>query len=281
MDPADDDPILVAARELDAELYDPTPTWQPYTYEPEPVPFVPKKRRNPLVGIALSTLVLGGGVAVLLAAAGLASASAATLGALGLIIVGGALVLSRPLGGARVLIPVGAVLFLMATVSGGGDFGDVDGFGGDFSVAPTLLDAPDGRTDYNFGGGAALIDLSSAEVVGTQTVVARMGGGELTILVPDDVKIIANAGAAGGDVNLFGRSSSGFAPSDQVTLNNDATGGTLIIDAQILGGELTLREVPRAVEASEFPADRQSTEIPDAPDAPEPPTAPILEETGS
>ena len=93
---------------------------------------------------------------------------------------------------------------------------------------------------YELGIGDLRVDLSGIGPVTTEThVQAKVGVGELEIIVPPDVSVSVDARAKAGEVNVLSRHDDGR--NAQVSTGS---GGLLVIDAEIGAGEI---DVIRAV----------------------------------
>ena len=200
------------------------PAYEPPDYSTFVAESWQHRPRRGSFGITFGVLVVFGGVLGLLAAAGVhipwTIALAVGAVAIGFGIVSGA-VLGRRVGGLAFLglLLAGAAVFA-STVHlhlGGGV--------GNRTYAPLSMPRP----NYRLGIGELDLNLSQVTLAGAQTVVtARVGIGNLRVIVPNDVsvRIIGHAGI--GDVNLLGHDSNGGSTDETVSIPGGASKARLI-----------------------------------------------------
>jgi hypothetical protein len=199
-----------------------------------------RRRRGGTFGITFGVLVVAGGILGLLAAAGVHIPWAVVIAigavAFGFGIVCGA-ILGRRVGGMAFLglVLVGAAL-LASTVHlhlGGGV--------GNRTYVP--IAAP--RSDYRLGIGDLQVDLSKASLTAPQTQVnARVGIGNVDVIVPKgvSVRVIGHSGA--GDVKLLGHDSNGHDVDQTVSAPGGVGTPKLVINARAdIGRVLVTRSV--------------------------------------
>jgi phage shock protein PspC (stress-responsive transcriptional regulator) len=194
----DIDPLLVEAAKLDP-MAGATPTatmWPPSPALTTPVRVRPRPFLTP---VTISLLLLGAGVA------GLVGMSLQTFLALALLGVGAVMLLGSRWGRARGLLAVGLLLTAAATATSVTDVSFAGGMG-DRTYHPTAVAQ---IRPYRLGLGELTIDLSDIELTGTETVKARVGVGSLTVLVPSDIRVVADTHVGLGQVTAFGRSQDG------------------------------------------------------------------------
>ena len=105
---------------------------------------------------------------------------------------------------------------------------------GSRNVAPQS--AADLKPTYELGIGDLRLDLSDIGPVTAQThVLAKVGLGELRIVVPRDLSVTATASAKAGDVYVFGRHDDGR--HAKATAGSD---GKLTIDAKVGAGRIDI-----------------------------------------
>jgi len=100
------------------------------------------------------------------------------------------------------------------------------------------------RDAYHLGVGELVLDLRGLdgdEIAGRLPVDVSLVMGELTVLVPDDVTVEVEARAAGGEVDLFGRLTSGTALDVELRRTAELADGVLVVDARIGLGTVTVR----------------------------------------
>jgi phage shock protein PspC (stress-responsive transcriptional regulator) len=95
---------------------------------------------------------------------------------------------------------------------------------------------------YELGVGSLRIDLSDVRFpIGQKRVVADLGIGRITIIVPDDVSVRVDADAGRGEVQVFDRTDDGWHPAviDTHLVGNGAP--RLLIDAHVGTGKVEVR----------------------------------------
>ena len=180
-------------------------------------------------GITFGVLVITGGVLGLLATAGVhipwAIALAVGAVAIGFGILSGA-VLGRRVGGLAFLglLLAGAAVFA-STVHlhlGGGV--------GNRAYAPVSTPRP----NYRLGIGELDLNLSQVRLAGSQTVVnARVGIGNLHVIVPKGVSVRITGHAGVGDVNLLGHDANGGSTNETVSIPGSVSSPELVVHANV------------------------------------------------
>lgn len=144
----------------------------------------------------------------------------------GVIAIGGLLVLSAPLGGARILVPFGLLLAFLAGGAAATDL-TLEGGVGDHLEHPAVLGA--GTTSYHLAAGRLMVDLRDAELPpGVTTVKADVGFGQLVVRAPQGVPVELEGHASAGEVEVLGSDDDGFDARRTVALPGD-TGETRIL----------------------------------------------------
>jgi len=188
----------------------------------------PPSRVTPAtLGVAL---VAGGSVA-LLSGLGVDGATLARALAIGLLVIGIGLVIGAFIGRGGGLMGTGFVLapLVLVTTLAGPTYDEMrsivvgeDGItatdpdaGVDAGVEERPLDLASVRDTYTFGVGRITLDLSAidtAELIaaGTTRITVELGVGDLRVILPDDVTIIANVELGIGQIELSGRTSGGL-----------------------------------------------------------------------
>jgi phage shock protein PspC (stress-responsive transcriptional regulator) len=206
----------------------PAPGWPP------PAP----RQRSRLGGITVSVLLLVAGIAALLDVTGVVDVTAQGILATLLVGLGAALVVGAWYGRARGLIPAGVLLSLLLAAVTAIDVPVTGGVGERFWQPESVERL---EPSYELGIGDAALDLSALELTeGTRHVRARLGIGELRIVVPDGVEVAVDAHAGAGSITVFGRERNG------TNVDLAQSGGAaplLLIDAEVGLGELTVRRV--------------------------------------
>jgi phage shock protein PspC (stress-responsive transcriptional regulator) len=109
--------------------------------------------------------------------------------------------------------------------------GDGVGHRVEVPASPAELKSP-----YELGIGSLRVDLSEMGPVTNEThVQAKVGVGELRVIVPRDVSVSANAHAKAGDVHVLSRHDAGR--NAQVSTG---VGGLLVIDAEVGAGGIDI-----------------------------------------
>ena len=197
-----------------------------------------RERPWPLVGLGLAGVAL----AVLFTSA----MPAAGFGWVLVLIAGLAILWTYESGGAsrrsRVLVrwlvgvTVALIVAVVAAVSVAFAWFDVglgDGVG---SRVEAPASAAELKPAYELGIGDLKVDLSRIGPVTTEThVEAKVGVGELEIIVPRDASVEANAHAKAGEVYVLSRQDEGR--NAQVSTG---TGGLLVIDAKVGAGRIDI-----------------------------------------
>jgi hypothetical protein len=186
------DPLLAEAAALDpmAGTSATSTMWPPSP----PVAAARTRPRPFLTPVTLSLLLVGAGVAAL------TGVSLQTFLALALLGVGAVMLLGSRVGRARGLLAVGLVLAAAATAASVTDV-SLAGGTGDRTVRPISVTQ---AGPYRLGVGELTVDLTDLQFTGTRTVKARVGLGQLTILVPPDVDVVADTHVGLGQVRAFG-----------------------------------------------------------------------------
>jgi phage shock protein PspC (stress-responsive transcriptional regulator) len=202
-----------------------------------------KPPRGPVTAITLSVLLILGGLAWLVAAAGWVTVDAGVLTALALTIVGIGLVASAWIGRARGLIALGVVLALAV-----GAFAAIDvplrGDIGESTYRPVTAAGVHDR--YQMAIGRLEVDLRSADLARRRTeVLARVGIGRVVVRVPDDVRLVVHGHAGVGAVSLLGRDHGSCCPKDEHLVRRGVPGGgTLVLDTRVGVGAVEVTDAP-------------------------------------
>jgi len=207
------------------------PTW--------PVPPQRGRDRRPssvLVAVTLSLLAILAGVLALLGGTGTVDVPLGIGLALGLLVVGAALVVGAWRGRARWLVPLGVVLgvAVLATVA-------VDvplrGGIGDRSIRPRTVGEL--RSPYRLAAGNLEVDLGGLDLgARTETVTATLGAGDLQVVVPDGAEVIVDAHVGAGTMTVFGRQFDGADNGHHLVEPGREGGGRLILSVRTGFGDL-------------------------------------------
>ena len=200
----------------------------------------PERPKSHLGAITWSALLVLAGGAWLLDAAGLVDVNVGVVVALGLALVGAALVISTWLGRSRGLIALGIPLALVVGALGVVDVPLDGGIGNPTYRPPTLARV---ERSYELGIGDLSLDLRAVDFSGTRRHVdAQLGIGQLNVTVPDDVRVVVDGHVGAGSVSAFGRQSNECCPTDvHVVRPGVAGGGTLVLDAEVGAGNIRIK----------------------------------------
>ena len=115
---------------------------------------------------------------------------------------------------------------------------------GDRTIAPSAGGSL--ARDYRLGLGSLVVDLSDMELPeGTTTLEVSVLIGEVTVIVPEGVRVVGSARAAVGEVTAFGQTSEGLRPDVVLA---DGTGPRVLrlnVGAVVGSVEVTREEAPR------------------------------------
>lgn len=197
---------------------------------PTPSPAAPPRRpHSPLAGIVASVAVIAVGLLGLLDLAG-TPVSVSAYFAVPLTVIGAGLIVGAWFGHARQLIAFGAVLCVALGIATASE--ELGGASRSANWRPTSIEQLDSR--YTIGIGNAVLDLSLLDFAGySKSIEVSVDVGNLTIIVPPNVDVRAEAGVDVGDANVFGTEWSGIGQSTRTVTDNGADGPG--------GGELNIR----------------------------------------
>jgi hypothetical protein len=213
-------PSGASASDLTTELpLDDGSSWPPPP-PPPPAPSAPppgRKRRGGLGSLTGGLLLIGAGVIGLLLAAG-NSVEPSYVFAIGLLIVGAALVVSTWVGRSYVLIPIGVVLVGLMSVSTLIDV-PITGGVGEKNANPFVLS--DLKDDYHLGMGELRLDLThlTFERGTVHTIKATVGLGHVLVRVPRNVIAELHGHAGLGEVRFLDQHDGGIRIDRDTTLS--------------------------------------------------------------
>ena len=208
-------------------------------------------------------LLIGGGVVGLLHAAGVVSVSVPVFLAAALIFTGVALLVSAWTGGTGGLIAVAVVLTVALAVATVVRTPFTGGWGDQRWVPSSLAEV---RSSYRHGGGHLVIDLSRVTFpTEGQSVHARLGVGDLKVILPMRGRVAVDAHAGVGDLRLVGHHQDGLDVDDSAVSGNGDE-GSLRLRIDVGAGQV---EVVRAEDV--YPPPFQPT-VPNPPTPQSPPT---------
>jgi phage shock protein PspC (stress-responsive transcriptional regulator)/predicted membrane protein len=209
---------------------DPPPPPPPIPVPAAPLP--PKPPREPRPPSILGRITVAVGFITLGVLAFIDNVGAADidfrhyLGA-AMTVIGLGLLVGSLFGRARGLIVVGVIMVPALLVS---PVADMDFGANDIRYAPTSV--ADIQPEYELDLGSMMLDLRDVDFEGADVVVnARIGLGELVVIVPDDVAVQAYGEVGMGSVDVLGSSSGGIG---EIALDRSAPGevGSITVDAR-------------------------------------------------
>jgi len=212
----------------------------------------PARREPSLLGRAVvGAAALAVGIALLLDNTDVLNVTPKGVVAVLLLIVGTGLVIGTWIGRARWLIIPGLVLtLLLALLAILPDWQLGDGAGERLWQPRSLSQV---RSDYRLGAGELLIDLSEVEFAGrSRNMEARVGFGELIVIVPKDITVDVEARVGAGEADLFRRTQSGLGVNDELRETGERGAGRLDVDAQVGFGQITIRRAGDTADLNEF-----------------------------
>lgn len=173
-----------------------------------PRPAEHREPHSPLTRIALSLLLLLAGVAALLDAADVLDVDAVAVMAIGLGVVGLALVVAAWFGRARALVPIGVVLTVVTGLAVATDVPWRGGIG-DREYRPATTE--DLRDTYRLAIGDLELDLRDLDLPpgGNAEIDVSVAIGQLTVLLPPGVVAEVEGRASIGEVDLWGETADG------------------------------------------------------------------------
>ncbi len=212
---------------------------------PPPAPPPVRAPRSPLGPTVLSVLLIVGGGAALLDVSGAVEVSLVGFLAVALILTGAGLVVGAWWGRARGLVALGIVLTLLLGFARVVDVNVAGGIG-ERVARPATPGEVDDR--YRLGMGSLTLDLRDLDAGRIAPVEARVGIGELVVVLPFDAPVVVTARSGIGEVDLFGHSEGGVGVERRVAdagagrdPDDVEPGDELEIDAQVGIGRIEVR----------------------------------------
>ena len=199
-----------------------------------------KRRTRPrpfLTPIALSLLLIGGGVASLLQSTDTVDVNLTIAFAIATCFVGAVLVLSTWIGRAHGLIAVGVLLAFATAAASTIDVPLHGGFG-DRSYQPKTAAAL--LPTYELSAGTIHLDLRQLRAVSDQNVAVTVGFGEINVDVPSTMTVDVVAKAGAGNIELFGHQSDGWHVKDERTAVGSGT-AIVHLDLHVGAGHIIVR----------------------------------------
>jgi phage shock protein PspC (stress-responsive transcriptional regulator) len=210
------------------------PSTQRFT---EPLPPPAPRERSALGGLTLSAAAVLTGGLLLAREYGIEQLTGARILALALLVVGAGLLVGTWYGRARWLLPIGV---LLALAMGGAAAAERVKLGD--GVGERSWRAVDAGT-YSLGAGEATLDLRGLRGAEDATVSARVGLGQLTVLVPRGLGVAVVA-----DVDLGQISTPDFETEESDDLHEEFVVGpsddvTVTLDLEVRVGQVEVRYV--------------------------------------
>lgn len=218
-----------------------TPVDIAFAPNPPPQPASPRRRRGGLGALTFGILLIGAGVTGLALASG-ASIEPANAFAVGLLVVGAALVVSTWVGRSFVLIPLGVVLVVLMSVSTVIDVPITGGIG-EKRVHPQSV--AELHPEYHHGIGEMRLDLVDVDFArgSNYEVEATVGIGHLLVRLPRGVTVEIHGHAGAGEVRVLDDHDEGLRVDRDTTLT--AAGENpphLVLDLQVGVGQVEVQD---------------------------------------
>jgi hypothetical protein len=190
----------------------------------------------------LGLLLVGAGIIGLVVAGG-TSVEPARVFAGGVLLVGGALVVSAWFGRGAALIPLGILLVLLMSAASVIDVPFKGGFG-DRVERPGSIEEI--KHEYHLAAGQLTIDLRDVPFSrGSFTDIdATVGAGHLVVIVPRDVEVDVHGHAGAGQVKFLNDDDhqSGIRVDRNATLQSSEGAARIQLDAQVGAGQVEVRD---------------------------------------
>lgn len=250
--------VLRERRQPPAPVYGPAPyeatasSYGPATWSDGGAPAASRKVRERRPRSALGPLVLSAtavvtGVLLALRLAGADGLTAPRIVAGALLVVGAGLLVGAWWGRARWLIALGVALCLLLGATAAAHSAGVDGSVGERRWVVT------GDDSYSLGAGEGVLDLRGLQPGERAEVSARVGLGQITVLVPEDlvVDVATEIGLgelvridADGGRTVYTEGDAEADVSERFTVGGPAD-GRVELDLRVRVGEVVVRSVER------------------------------------
>jgi len=187
--------------------------------------------------ITLSLTVVSAGFLLALHESGIDQLTPARIVAVALLVIGAGLLVGAWWGRARWLIPVGLLVALLLPLTAAADRADLtDGFG------ERAWRAVDGG-DYSLGVGEAVLDLRGLRGAESAQVEARIGLGELTVLVPRGMSVEVTSDIGLGELDAPGIERKDVERVQEQFVIGQADDVTVTLDLEVGVGDIEVRYV--------------------------------------
>ncbi len=257
--PAAPTAFTAATEEIVAREHEPgssTPFGGPPPAGPAPSPPPPCACRPRATRVALGAVLVIVGLGGVLLATGVLDLATQTFAAASVIVMGAALVVGAWWGGSPALVGIGLATAAVLGVVMAVDV-NLDGGVGDRIYRPASASTVQDR--YRLGVGRLWVDLRASEFPqGTTRIDTSLGVGELTVVVPDDVRIEASGSARIGELHLLGRERDGSDVEQTVAEAGPLVAGArrLLVDAEVGVGDIRVYRASDAPSPDGFDRDR-------------------------
>lgn len=205
-------------------------------------PLPPRRRGRSVLGrLVLGSAALVAGAGLLLDELGLLETTLVGVLAAVLVVVGAGLVVGTWWGRARWLVFPGIALALLVMTLAYAPYTAVDfsNGAGERQIRPRTL--ADLDNEYQLGAGELVLDLSRLDLDGrTRSVDARVGFGEIGVVVPDDVAVVVSGRVGAGEVDLFGATQGGLGVDTETRRDGEDGAGRFVLDLDVGLGEITV-----------------------------------------
>jgi hypothetical protein len=210
-----------SSTDMEAHVTAPFPPAAPPGWAPLPAVPARRRERSALLGLTLSATLVALGLLAAVDFAG-AAVPGGAYWATALAVVGLGLVVGSWLGRSRWLIALGVVLAV-----GTGASLAVERVPDGVDVRRTLTSMPASGISSEYSTGSVRYDLTGVDFAGLDTSLkVDLGAGEIVVVVPSDVDVVADASTGVGEVTVLGTREDGF--GNEVHVNNvgaDGPGG--------------------------------------------------------
>ena len=197
----------------------------------------PARQRSPLGGIALSLAVVVTGLLLAFRIGGVEELTAARIVAVALLVIGAGVIVGTWYGRARWLIPIGVVVAMLLGGAAAAQHSNLTE-----GVGERSWRAVDGG-DYSLTAGEATLDLRGLRGADDAEVEARIGLGELTVLVPRGMSVDVTTDIGLGELQAPGiERNDGDGIQEQFVVGS-ADDVTVTLDLQVGVGEIEVRYV--------------------------------------
>lgn len=239
----------------------PPGTGQPYgepAWSPPPTP--EPRQRSLLTRATLGIALVVVGILWSLRVAEVASIGWGAILAAALLVIGIGLLIGSVFGRGRWLILAGALLAPFVVMSQVAPFPyladgwDIDGRSAG-EIRSTPADLTELRPEYQLGAGSVHLDLTELEFGDDDVAVGvDVGAGEIQVVVPDDVEVVATARSGIGQVTLFdGRQAAGIGAGEQQAtfVPEGESRGRIELELQAGLGEIRVETASARTDGSE------------------------------